>query len=174
MNIDFYKGNIKSKSGYYIDQMWKFNDFELETKHDFIQSLFPLKEQGMADSYLLTDEEIYKFKNNLQLKKRVLKSFTLMMNFYGYSFDSKINNKTRLIRTKPIKRTINNYTIGLYSPHNFRRITRIIKFLKMIDLKFYAMIFLLALCRDLNVNSDLKLMVERSGSMKFWRKELDI
>lgn len=169
-NIDFYKGNIKSKSGYYIDEIWKFTDLELETKHDFIQSLFPLKEKGMASSYLLTDEEIKKFKS-INLKRKVLKSFLRMANFYGYEFS---NQKNRLIRTKPIKRQINNVLVGLYSQHNFLRITRIIKFLTLIDMKFYALIFLLAICRDINSNPDLKVMVERSGSIKFWRKELGI
>ena len=168
--IQFYKGNIKSISGYFFDDILKFSDLQLETKHDFIQSLFPLFEKGMADSYLLNKKAIKIFKENKKLKIKVLSSLLLMINFYGYEFIYKEKTPIDIKRIKPIKRILNNTIIGLYSSNNYLRITRIIKFLKLIDLDYYALLFMIGICKDLK--SDKKFYKKAKNSIKFWKKEI--
>ncbi|MGK7944758.1 MAG: opioid growth factor receptor-related protein, partial [Microcystaceae cyanobacterium] len=44
--INFYLGNTVDHRGRKIEDIWQWNDHQLESVHDYIQWLFPLKEKS--------------------------------------------------------------------------------------------------------------------------------
>lgn len=164
----FYEGKIPSISGYDFEQILNFTDFQLETKHDFIQSLFPLQEPGVAKAYLLTNKDIKEFKTKPHLQQKVIKALTRMINFYGYDVNFV---KGEIKRVLPINRIEHGTMIGLMSTHNYLRITRIIKFLNKIDMKYYALIFMKGVCEDLKKYPHFASLAK--SSLPYWKKALN-
>lgn len=144
--LDFYKG----KRNYYgktIEDIWKYSDEDLETRHDFIQYIFPLKERSHFYQVVppITQKEINVIKNDPKLLNKVLKSFDVMLSFYGLIYDERID------RIVPRKKTFQyralEPTYGwLINTHNFLRITRIIKSLGLFGLKHQGRLFFIAMC----------------------------
>ncbi|XP_036416069.1 opioid growth factor receptor-like [Colossoma macropomum] len=87
-NLKFYQNKIPSlPDGLFIQdfhQYW-FHDYnKLENVHSYIQWLFPIQEQeGNHCAQVLTLKEIKHFRENDQLKRRLLTSYRLMLDFYG-------------------------------------------------------------------------------------------
>ncbi len=90
-----------------------------------------------------------------------------MLNFYGLQITP---DGTDIIRIAPIKQTINGITVGLYSTHNFLRITRMLQFLRIIGQDYLAQLLFLGICHDLGNDLVLRMMVNKSGSLKIWMK----
>lgn len=126
-NLKFYLGQKPSiPDGVYIDSFhdeW-FGDYDaLEYIHTYIQWLFPLQEPGMNnEASPLTKEEIKAFLNNSTAKENLLKSYKLMLDFYGIQL---CNEETGEVKRSPNWRNrfnnLNTHT------HNNLRITRILK-----------------------------------------------
>lgn len=140
----------------------KFDDYQLETKHDYIQSLFPLFTKGTADSDLLTERDLQKMKQSSIIHKNIIRAVNRMSSFYGYTIDT---DKMTIERIEKIDRKIKGVYIGLYSEHNYLRITRIIKFLRIMGYFDIACLFLFGVCQDLK-NPKFKNLAK--GSLKFW------
>uniref|UniRef100_A0A8P4GP09 Opioid growth factor receptor 2 n=1 Tax=Dicentrarchus labrax TaxID=13489 RepID=A0A8P4GP09_DICLA len=110
-------------SGIYINafhNQWSKDYASLEYVHTYIQWLFPLQEPGVNyEAKPLTKEEIKVLKT---AKKNLLKSYKLMLGFYGIEL---CNEETGEVRRAPNWReryyNLNNHT------HNSLRITRILK-----------------------------------------------
>ncbi|ESO06938.1 hypothetical protein HELRODRAFT_144719, partial [Helobdella robusta] len=105
------------------------DDFDkLESHHGYIQWLFPLTEHGVNDhAQTLTQQEIKIFKENVNLQKMLLRSYNLMLKFYGFKLESEETGKVSLLSN------CNERFYNLCSsPHNFLRITRIIKCLSLL------------------------------------------
>ncbi|KAL6464448.1 hypothetical protein MHYP_G00267650 [Metynnis hypsauchen] len=87
-NLKFYQNKIPSRpDGLFIQdfhQYW-FHDYnKLENMHSCIQWLFPIQEQGVNHcAHVLTQKEIKFFRKDEQLKRRLLTSYKLMLDFYG-------------------------------------------------------------------------------------------
>ena len=62
-----------------------FDFHELEFNHDYIQWLFPLPEPSGANASapLLSKDDIAAFASDESLRKALLQSFELMLQFYG-------------------------------------------------------------------------------------------
>jgi hypothetical protein len=92
-NLDFYFNVAPSQpEGDLIDNIhtkW-FGDYQkLERHHGYIQWIFPIRENGMnPESLPLTLEEASGIKENEEAKLRVIKSYKLMLNFYGIKLDN--------------------------------------------------------------------------------------
>lgn len=136
--VEFYKGKVKDSKKRYISNILDFNYFQLEEIHDYIQWLFPLKEPSLfnRNAPILTDEDILEFKNNDIIKSNIIKALKLLLNFYGYHLDE--DNFMLVKKTKYSIRLKYWMTPG---NHNFLRITRILKFLKLMDMENYALLF---------------------------------
>lgn len=124
--IDFYSGKIKNCNGYFIDDILHFSDNQLEIIHNYIQWIFPTTEKSKfnKDAPIMTNEIIENFKNNPKCKENMLKCFEKMLNFYGLTLENKcivknINYKER------------SYNWIYLHHHNYLRITRILKSLKL-------------------------------------------
>lgn len=156
--IDFYNGIALAnrKQGYlYDDIVFKWDDKKLDSEQDYIQFLFPLKTKSKnKNAPLLKPQDIKKFKKDPQLRKKVILATIRMLNLYGY--DENI---------EPIE---SKKQLGLYSEHNYPRITRIMKFLHLIDLPLASMYFFIAICDALNRDKNLVKKVIKNGSLSDW------
>ncbi|XP_040889019.1 opioid growth factor receptor-like [Toxotes jaculatrix] len=126
-NLLFYLGTRPSvPDGAFIHDFhhtWKGDYDRLEIVHSYIQWLFPLQEPGMnPEASTLTKEEIEAFRNNITAKENLLKSYQLMLDFYGIMLcDEETGEVNRAPNWRGRFHNLNNHT------HNNLRITRILK-----------------------------------------------
>nr|QBK87813.1 MAG: opioid growth factor receptor [Marseillevirus LCMAC202] len=163
--VKFYNHQIPSLSGYWLKDIWTWDKVTLEQKHDFIQSLFPLWTPGVAKAYLLTPQAVNAFKSDPKLLQNVLHSLIIMLNFYGLQITP---DGTDVQRITPSYQVIDGITVGLYATHNYRRIARMLQFLRIIGQEYLAQLLFLGICRDLRADLKLRQLVNASGSLKVW------
>uniref|UniRef100_A0AAQ4S7I9 Opioid growth factor receptor 2 n=1 Tax=Gasterosteus aculeatus aculeatus TaxID=481459 RepID=A0AAQ4S7I9_GASAC len=137
LNLQFYLGMTRSvPDGVSIDgfhQDW-YKDYDrLESVHSYIQWLFPLQEPGMnRDASILTTEEIEEFLQSNIAKENLLKSYKLMLDFYGIELsDEKTGEVRRACNWRDRFNNLNRRT------HNNLRITRILKCLGTLGYRHY-------------------------------------
>jgi len=135
--LDFYMGNTCDSQGRKIEEIWLWDYSRLEQIHNYIQWLFPLREFSSfnPDAPILTTKEVEIFKKNIQLQDRLLNSFDLMLNFYGYSRVGNGNN-VHIVSGENFDIRIRNWITP--NNHNFLRITRILKSLSILGIPGYA------------------------------------
>ncbi|XP_012941571.1 uncharacterized protein LOC101851663 [Aplysia californica] len=126
-NLLFYQGKRSSSpDGALIDdihQDWWGNYRLLERHQGYIQWIFPIREDGMnwqAQSLQLHEAEA--IRNDPKAKDRVLRSYEMMLDFYG--MELKDADTGTLRRTKNWEDRYDNLS---WSSHNYLRITRILK-----------------------------------------------
>jgi hypothetical protein len=169
--VKFYKHQIPTMSGYWLKDIWEWDKVTLEKKHDYIQSLFPSSTPGMAKAYLLTPQAVQAFKTDPKLQRNVLQSLIVMLNFYGLQITI---DGTDTVRIAPIKQVVNRVTVGLYATHNYLRIARMLKFLRLIGQDYLAQLLFLGICRDLRADPVLRKTVNSLGSLKVWMNTMGL
>lgn len=99
----------------------------LESTHDYIQWLFPLRERSGANpgAPLLDDETVRAFRDDPRLRAELLASFEMMLRFFGLKLDG-----ARLVEL-PNFRERAEVWLG---SHNLLRITRILISLRTLGL----------------------------------------
>lgn len=125
--IDFLEGNGEDIYGRTLQSIletpgrWWF-----EFTHNYIQWLFPLREESNAAySIPLTDEMVDYIKKNDAILRNIKRSFFKMLEFYGFSYTN--NAIVLVMSTKEMMiRWMNPYN------HNFLRITRILRCLSIV------------------------------------------
>jgi hypothetical protein len=137
--IEFYLGEVPDFQGRTIHDILNFDLQELETVHDYIQWLFPLKvrSQFTPDAPVLSDLDIQTFRDSEVLKRTLLNAFTKMLGLYGLEIQDR-----KVVRSSTWdqrRRWLTPYN------HNFLRITRILTSLKLLGLAEYAEAFYVAL-----------------------------
>jgi hypothetical protein len=111
----------------------------LEDNHGYIQWIFPIREHGMNyHAQPLQLHEIERMKANPVVIERIITSYTLMLDFYGMKLVS--SGRGLLKRSENYKARYRNL---LERPHNFLRITRILKCLSELGLEHMNVGFLL-------------------------------
>lgn len=140
---------------------WSYDT--LESKHDFIQILFPLPTVGMANRDLVPTAE----EKDLILKldplwtRRMLQNLSLMLDFYGLSLDEKTVSGYKIQNPQRFQ----TYLVkGGSGGHNYLRITRILQSLRWFGLTEYAALLLRAL-----LQVAAKYSIPKS-TVDFWRK----
>jgi hypothetical protein len=81
--VEFYAGRKKDWRGRRLEDIWAYSHDQLEDVHHFIQWLFPLRTAGVAPAALVDDEAVAAFRASPELRERLLKSFAVMLDFYG-------------------------------------------------------------------------------------------
>ena len=113
MNIEKFLSNKEPDfKNRFLQDIWNYSDEQIEHTHDFIQLLFPLDEESNAVSngiYLDSHEAIFSLKGNKLAKENIVKSSKWFLLF--------------LARNSHWKRK---------HDHNYLRITRIIKSLRLL------------------------------------------
>lgn len=126
-NLDFYLGSRPSiPDGVFINDFhteWSGQYGRLEYTHTYIQWLFPLQEPGMNDEASpLTKEEVQRFLNSNIAKENLLKSYKLMLDFYGIQLCNEVTGE--VMRSPNWRDRFDNLNTRT---HNNLRITRILK-----------------------------------------------
>ena len=110
--VNFLTNNEPDFKNRFLKDIWNFSDEDIEYTHDFIQLLFPLNEKSSAISngiYLDSNEAILSIKANKLATENIVKSSKWFLSF--------------LARNSHWKRQ---------HDHNYLRITRIIKSLRLL------------------------------------------
>jgi hypothetical protein len=160
-NLDFYTGKIPSSpDGNYVDvihETWKGQYQLLEQHHSYIQWLFPIREQGLNPvAQPLTIYEAEAIKADSEAMKRVVRSYRLLLDFYGMQLDDEATGAiSRSSKGGSAEAAGNEYGYGVSeeeqkeryrllnnSFHNYLRITRILKCLGELGLEHYKAPFL--------------------------------
>lgn len=168
--ILFYKGKTTAngKKNYDFDNIINFwSDYKLEKEHDFIQWLFPDETGGVNENGPhLTENDVDKFRSSNKLRKNVIKAVLRMMLFYGFA----VNKNFKVKQIKPLKRIENGIIVGLYSTHNYKRLTRMMIFLNRINMEMLSALVFLSLCKAGNADTTLREKMIKSGAIKIWKQ----
>jgi len=164
-NLLFYKGFIPSQPDnatiLEFHNKW-FGDYrELEYQHGFIQWLFPIREQGLnPKAQKLYPHEMLVMRQDPQIQARILKSYSLILDFYGMRFADGSGKLERTKNFKPRYRNLNQ------SFHNNLRITRILKCLGEMNLERLKYPFLLFVVQEMFINNELRNC--RQSCERYW------
>ncbi|MEL6930553.1 MAG: opioid growth factor receptor-related protein [Cyanobacteria bacterium J06600_6] len=139
--VPFYSGEQPDLAGRTIQQIWDWDFEELECVHHYIQWLFPISEKSHFNSSAPTvDEQVVKaFRSNPLLQQNLLRSLSIMLNFYGLKLDKDKQGRITVERSKEYPARKQEWVQML--DHNYLRITRIFKCLMTFDLKKEAQAF---------------------------------
>jgi len=140
VNIRFYLNLTKSEpDGEFIDNMhksWKFDYKKLEEHHGYVQWLFPnlygSAFNGKAAKLSLDEAKV--FRENLEISKRLIKSYELMYNFYGMKIVDR--NTGEVARSDKYEERYHKTLIT--SLHNHLRIRRILTHMNVVGFRKYA------------------------------------
>jgi len=124
--LEFFKN--KNVYKYKLDEILAWPNSKLESTHDFIQWVFPNFEKSKYNTNTpdLTLEEVNAIKNDPVAYTNMLNAWRRMFDFYGFNFQS----------DKVLSKNENFFTPHWISlgNHNYLRITRIIKCMKIFQL----------------------------------------
>ena len=139
--VAFYRGDGRDHRGRLLSHIYGFNFSELEFHHDYIQWLFPLPEPSGANASapLLTNADIASFAGDAFLGEALLRSFQVMLAFYGLTLATRGLEWEVRRATNFRERSSQWLTTG---NHNFLRISRILRSLTLLGHEKYAQAFL--------------------------------
>jgi hypothetical protein len=138
--VSFYFGIGPDGNGRMLAAIHNWDHDSLEHVHDYIQWLFPLAKpsQGSQNAPVLTTEDIEWFRTSRFLRRKLLASFELMLEFLGFELSE--DDETPSVR-RPIGSSSKMSWLGREN-HNMLRITRILKSMTLLGLRDYAEAFL--------------------------------
>jgi len=147
-NLEFFCNERRSEPfGDYIDSIhrrWLGDYDRLEREHGYIQWLFPISEgRGMnRESQPLQVHEMEAIRADPRLQQRLTRSFSLMLDFYGYAL---AGSGYGIVPSSHHAERIRNL---LAHSHNDRRITRILKSLGELGQRHFQVPFIEALMAE--------------------------
>lgn len=129
--IDFYRGESTDSAGRFLRDIWSWNDVAWEEVHDFIQWLFPLPEPSRfnADAPLVSQEDIAAFRSDRVLQSNLRKSFARALAFLGLA----LAEDGAIVEGANFSARIAE--VWAAPNHNWLRITRILRSLRILGLK---------------------------------------
>ena len=132
--VDFYRGQAPDGGNRLLPDVWAWGDADLEEAHDYIQWLFPLPEASRfnPDAPLLTEDDITAFRDDRQLRANLRRSFERILSFLGLS----LAEDDRVVEGDNFAARVPDVWAGLN--HNWLRITRILRSLKLLGLESEA------------------------------------
>ncbi len=163
--IKFYRDEYPVNDSYFSDIVYNWNDYNFETDTNWISWLFPSYSRSKynPDNPVLTDKVVNIFKCDKNIRINVFRATLRLLLFFGFILE---NNNVKQV--SPLKRNENGQNIGLYSIHNYTHITRIMKFLELINMTYLSSIFFLAMIRAITIDHELKKLVLSQNSLYHW------
>ena len=130
--IAFYRGHSPDGSSRMIDTILAWDVGPLEWTHDYIQWLFPLSEPSRANpaAPVLDEAQIRQFRSDADLQAAALRSLDVMLRFYVEQDRPQITPADGFGRRRREWMTPGN--------HNYLRLTRIAKSLRLLGLAPHA------------------------------------
>jgi len=155
LNVKFFSNEIAMvPDGYKIEEFlekWKGKYARLEHGHAFIQWIFPIREQGLnPQAQPLQKWEADKIASTPVMQDRLIRLYELMLDFYGMRL---VNRVTGEVARNEIWR--DRYANLEHHPHNFLRITRILKCLHECGLGRYQKPFVKHVLTEIYQNREL-------------------
>lgn len=140
--VDFYLSNQPDYLGRWLRDIWRWDDDRLEWSHNYIQVLFPNREESLFNAWapVLDEQTIAAFHDDPRLRQNLAASLDLMLRFYGLATDGPSG---KIVRAADFPYKARNW-IDPHN-HNYRRITRILKCLRALGLEDRAAAFFDAL-----------------------------
>lgn len=136
---DFYIYNKPNPNGIILEDMWKFSDEEYENNHTFIQWMFPLPTLSLNNLYApkLTNNMIINFKKDDDIVINICMSYICFLHYLGINYDEKLK---KLVLSADFENKKNLWLTK--NNHNFKRIARCLKCLRLIGADEYAQAFI--------------------------------
>jgi len=143
--VSFYLNQNRTPEGYMLTEIWGWSHENMEYVHTYIQWLFPLREKSGFNlrAPTLNDEVIKEFKSDIKLHENLIRSFRLMLDFYGFEMHEDGDGEIRIQQAQDFEEK-SSYWLNPYN-HNFLRITRILRSMTILGCKNYAETFLACL-----------------------------
>lgn len=146
--VKFFEGKVPDYKGRFLDEILDYSPTELESVHDYIQVIFPLKETSFfnPDACLITDDDIDKINNSSFAKAGAYRAIYTMLFYYMEQSDW-----------------------ATHYNHNLLRITRMIKFIHLIFGTSNAKDILKCImlrCKQLNFQPNKK-------TLEFWNMAVE-
>ncbi|ETS78409.1 hypothetical protein PFICI_10471 [Pestalotiopsis fici W106-1] len=165
--VDFYHLKSADHRGRDLEHILKWSDRELESCHDYVQTLFPLPEGSLFAHAPIIDEETYLYwREHEDLKRNLRRAFDRMLVFYGLEWEQGDNGPTgKIIEKEGAKGNLSNWVVPM--DHNHLRITRIIRSLRILGLDDEAKAYHDALDAICNKYGKVG-----STSRTFWKRAL--
>lgn len=160
--LDFYRDG-PNPSGYLIeDILHKWTDDDWEQTHDFIQWVFPLTEPSMfnPDAPILTAEEIEIFRQDPELKRTFSIAIARWFRFLGLMV---IEDKLGPGRAARRVRATEQKSVWSSPNHNWLRITRSLKSMRLLGHDDEARMFFDFLCAQYDTNGGIT-----QETFQFW------
>jgi len=171
--IGFYQGVVRNQEGYSINDILKFSDEKLEDNHCYIQWIFPLPERSKAvpGSPFLRQADINEFNDSGVLQSKMIELFYRVAGFYGLGVQIDPETEAMTIKVMPSDGLFEKKTANWLTPHNhnFLRISRIIRSLKLAGLEQWAQGFYKCMCEIYENNKTTIGPVTK----QFWDKAIE-
>ena len=125
----FYQGTGTDAVGRSLADIWAYSDAELESIHDFIQWLFPLRDRSLYNPHAprLSAEEIATFRADLRMQENLRRSFTVFLAFLGLKYEEGAVVKGPDFEVKA--------GVWQFPNHNWLRITRVLTSTRLLGLE---------------------------------------
>jgi hypothetical protein len=163
----FYSGEGTDHRGRSLNEILAWDDDALEDEHDFIQWLFPLTEPSGVNPHapLLSPDEMRQFHQSAEVQARVLDAFRRMLGFYGLQM-REAGSEIQISKAENYPRRSRNWITP--SNHNFLRVTRILKSLRLLGLRRPADAFFVCLEQIFRENR----AVIGARTFEFWERAI--
>jgi hypothetical protein len=163
--VQFYRNEVVHPDRLTIEEIMGWDDTQIEGSHNTIQWLFPLTTPSLnvANIQTISADEIEVFRAEPGLQSRVLQSLRRMLRFYGLELQSE---GRKIVKTRDFEKKS-----GWLYPrnHNYKRITRILKSLRILGLETEARLFFAAL--EEIYSSHYRYIGEET--FKHWKKAME-
>jgi Opioid growth factor receptor (OGFr) conserved region len=132
--VSFYRGEVVHPDRLTLDEIIRWDDKEIENSHSIIQWLFPLNKPSLnvANTPVITEHEIKQFRSDPELRNGVLRSLARMLRFYGLRMATP---DMAIVKGKDFEQKS-----GWIYPrnHNYKRLTRMLKSLRLLGFEAEA------------------------------------
>ena len=164
--LAFYSAEHPDDRGRLLEDILGQDDRWLETTHDYIQWLFPLRERSGANASapVLDEDVIRAFREDALLRRRLLDSWLRMLSFYGLTV-----RQGRIVKADHWADRKHDWFTQ--PTHNDLRITRILKSLSLLGLHEEAARFLACLETLRRSEADCGVCDE---AIAYWREAVPV
>jgi Opioid growth factor receptor (OGFr) conserved region len=136
--LAFYTGDRPNSQGRAIEDIWLWDCQKLESVHNYIQWLFPLREKSRFNTSAptLSDRAIQAFRTSEELRNRLVNSLKVMLAFYGLECREGENAEIVIVKSGEYLSRKREWIEKCN--HNYLRLTRILTSLTILGLENYA------------------------------------
>jgi hypothetical protein len=164
--VAFYRGG-RDHRGRTLDDILQWDVDRLESTHDYIQWVFPLRERSGVNpsAPVLSTDEIATFRADADLQASLRRAWRVMIDFYGFTLTDA--DAPRLRRSADHRARTQ---VWLHrGNHNFLRLTRILKCLRTLGLETEAR----ATFEALSTLAQEQPQIIGPTTYRFWQKAME-